>query len=119
MKFKALLLGTLLAAGPAFGADVDGNWTGSIDTPNGPVQVDYTFKAAGAALTGSTKGPDGTPVAIKDGHIDGTKLSFTLDLDLGGQVTTFKYTGMLSGEALALTTDFMGQTINFALKKAP
>ena len=118
MKFKALLLSTMLMAAPAFGADIDGNWTGSIDTPNGPVQLDYTFKADGATLTGSTKGPDGAPINIKNGKIDGTKVSFTLDIDLGGQVTTFNYTGTLAGEALSLMTDFMGQTMAFALKKA-
>jgi len=118
MKFKTLLLSSMLMAVPAFGADIDGNWTGAIDTPNGPMQVDYTFKADGAALTGTTKGPDGAPIAIKNGKIDGAKVSFSLDLDFGGQVTTLNYTGALAGDSLSLATDFMGQAMSFTLKKA-
>ncbi|HTY51235.1 MAG TPA: hypothetical protein VMB48_16225 [Steroidobacteraceae bacterium] len=117
-KLGAILPVLLLAAAPAFAADVDGNWSGSIDTPNGPVMVSYTFKAAGAALTGSTKGPDGSTVAIKDGKIEGSKISFSLDLNFGGNATTFKYTGMVSPGQIALSTDFMGQSMSFTLKKA-
>ncbi len=72
MKFKALLLGLLLVSSvPAFADPVDGDWTGSLDTPNGPVMIAYTFKADGATLTGSTTGPDGMKIPIKDGKIDG------------------------------------------------
>ena len=54
MNIKALALGLLLAASaPAFAADVDGKWTGSIDTPNGAVEVNYTFKAEESTLTGA------------------------------------------------------------------
>ena len=117
-KLGAFLPALLLAAAPAFAADVDGNWTGSIDTPNGPVTVSYTFKANGPALTGSTKGPDGAAVPIKDGKVDGSKISFTLDLDMGGNTTTFKYTGTVAPGQIALSTDFMGQSMSFTLKKA-
>ena len=51
MKIHALVLGILLMAAPAFAAPVDGKWTGTIDTPNGPVQVGFTFKADAGALT--------------------------------------------------------------------
>jgi len=118
-KLSTFLPALLLAATPAFAADVDGNWTGSIDTPNGPVMVSYTFKANGAALSGSTKGPDGSTVPIKNGKVDGSKISFVLDLDLGGNTTTFNYTGTVSAGQIALSTDFMGQSMSFTLKKAP
>jgi hypothetical protein len=117
-RLSALLPALLLAAAPAFAADVDGNWTGSIDTPNGPVTVSYTFKANGNALTGSTKGPDGSVVPIKDGKIDGAKITFSLDLDFGGNTTTLKYSGTVSPGQVALSTDFMGQSMSFTLKKA-
>ena len=68
--FKALLLGLLLAAAPAFAAGIDGDWAGSIDSPNGPVTINYTFKADGAKLTGSTTGPDGSKLAMVRGHTD-------------------------------------------------
>ncbi len=58
-KLRTLLFGLLLCCAPAFAASVDGDWSGSLDTPNSPVQISYTFKADGATLTGTTSGPDG------------------------------------------------------------
>jgi hypothetical protein len=117
-RLRLLLLGLLLVAAPAFAANVDGNWSGSVDTPNGPVEVNYTFKADGAKLTGNTTGPDGTKIDIKDGKVDGDKISFTLDLDMGGNAMSFKYTGVVSAGAIALSSDFQGQAFQIALKKA-
>ncbi len=118
-KASGFLLALLLAAVPAFAADIDGNWTGSIDTQNGPVMVSYTFKADGSKLTGSTMGPDGSLIQIKDGTIDGTKISFAIDLNFNGNTTTLKYTGTVSAGQIALTTDFMGQPMSFTVKKTP
>ena len=69
-KIHALVLGVLLVAAPAFAAAVDGKWTGSIDTPNGPVPVSFTFKADASALMGTTTGPDGGEVPLKGGKIE-------------------------------------------------
>lgn len=118
MKIRTLALGLLLVAAPAFAADIDGKWTGSLDSPNGPVMLSYTFKAEGAVLTGSTTGPDGTPLPIKDGKITGNMLSFTLTMDFGGGPTTINYTGEVSGSDLKLHSNFMDMPIDFALKKS-
>ena len=53
----ALVLGFVLLAVPAFAADVDGQWTGSVETPMGSIPVGFTFKADGATLTGTSLGP--------------------------------------------------------------
>jgi|HubBroStandDraft_5_1064220.scaffolds.fasta_scaffold53755_2 hypothetical protein len=121
MKLKALLLGllgSLLIAVPAFAAGVDGNWSGTLDSPNGPVQIDYVFKSDGAKLTGTTTGPDGTKLAIKDGKIDGNNISFAVDVDFGGSPTTIKYTGVVAADSIALTMDFQGMPVNITVKKA-
>jgi hypothetical protein len=117
-KLRMLLLGLLLCCGPAFAAGVDGDWSGSLDTPNGPVQIAYSFKADGTTLTGTTTGPDGAKVAIKDGKVDGDKISFAVDFDLGGTPTTFKYTGVVSADGIALSSDYQGQSFNFTVKKS-
>src|SRR5262249_31076031 len=105
MKTRALvlLLGLVVVAAPAVAADMDGKWTGSIDTPHGAVQVGFTFKAAGKALTGSSTAPDGRETAIKGGKIDGDKISFSLDVDFGGMTFTFSYTGVVSADHINLT----------------
>jgi hypothetical protein len=117
MKFKALLLGLLLVSAPAFAAPVDGDWSGNLDTPNGPVAISYTFKADGATLTGTTLNPDGSKIVIKDGKIDGNNISFTLAFDMQGTAMSFKYTGVVSADSIALATDFQGMPITYTVKK--
>ena len=117
-KLKGLLLALLLVSAPAFAAGVDGDWSVSVDTPNGPVAVSYSFKADGAKLTGTTTSPDGSKIAIKDGKVDGDSISFTVDLDMGGNAMSFTYTGVVSADSIALASDFQGQAFKFTLKKA-
>jgi hypothetical protein len=118
MKMRALVCGLLLAVAlPAFAADVDGKWKGSLDTPQGPIEVNFTFKADGAKLIGSTTGPDGKELALKNGKVDGDKISFTLEVDMQGNLLTFEYTGLVAAGQIKLHTDFMGQPIDYAVKK--
>jgi hypothetical protein len=118
MKIRILAFGLLLAARAAFAADVDGKWSGPIDTPNGPVTVTYVFKAEGTKLTGTTTGPDGSPLTIKEGKLDGNKVAFSLDISFGADPVTFNYIGTLTASEMKLHTEFMGQAIDFTLKKA-
>jgi hypothetical protein len=117
MKFKALAVSLLLMAAPVFAAGVDGNWAGSIDSPNGPIEIKFTFKADGEKVTGNTTSPDGAVVAIKNGKVTGNNLAFTVDLDMGGQAMSFQYTGVLAGDDLKLHTEFMGMPFDFTVKK--
>ena len=112
------LLGVLFMAAPASAAPVDGKWTGMIDTPMGPVQVAFNFKADGAMLAGSTTGPDGAETPIKNGKVDGDKISFAIDLDFGGMAFTLEYKGVVSADQIKMTADFMGMPFEFVVKKA-
>jgi hypothetical protein len=116
-RIHALLASALLAAAPAFAADVDGTWTGSLDTPNGPVPVSFTFKTDGGTLTGSTQGPDGQSVPLKNGKVEGDKIAFSFDVDFGQGPFTFNYTGVVGKTELKLHSDFMGNPIEFTLTK--
>jgi hypothetical protein len=118
MKIPALVLALLVLAAPAFAADVDGKWAGSIETPNGPATITFTFKADGNTLTGTNTGPDGTVIQIKNGKVDGNKISFSIDLDFGGMAFTLAYTGDVSPDQIKLTTDFAGMPLEFVVKKA-
>ncbi len=119
MNLKALACALLLLAAPAFAADIDGKWTGSLTTDNGPVELSYVFKADGKALSGSTMGPDGSSIPLKNGTINGDKITFSIDVDFGGGPTTFMYTGVMTPAEIKLHTEFMGMPIDFTLKKAP
>ena len=118
MKLKSLAVALLLAAAPAFAADIDGKWTGSVDTPGGAMAITYTFKADGAKLSGNSLGPDGSPLPIKNGKVEGNKISFAQDIDFGQGPVTFNYTGVVSPTDLKLHSSFMDMPIDIALKKA-
>ena len=118
MKLYALALGLLLLAAPAFAADVDGKWTGTVSTPMGDLPVAYEFKADGTTLTGTTLGIDGAPVPIKDGKIDGNNISFSVVLDFGGMALELTYKGVVSPTEIKITGDFMGMPFEFTVKKA-
>ena len=114
----ALTLGLLLLAAPAFAHDADGKWEGSVDTPMGAIPVGFTFKTDGAALTGTSLGPDGAPTPIKNGKVEGNKISFSVDLDFGGMAITLSYVGTASPDKIAFTGDFMGMPFEFTVAKA-
>ena len=108
----------MLVAAPARAASVDGKWTGSLDTPMGAVQVGFNFKADGTMLTGTTTGPDGSEIAIKNGKIDGDKISFMVSIDFGGMALDLNYSGVVKSDTVELTLDVMGMPFNFVVKKA-
>jgi len=118
MKFRNLVLGFVLLAASAFAADIDGKWKGSIDTPMGPIEVGFTFKADGVALTGTTTGPDGMEVKITNGKIEGDKISFDVAIDFGGMPFTINYSGVVKGADLALKAEVFGMPLEIAAKKA-
>ena len=117
MKKLVLLLLVLLWAVPALAADVDGKWSGNISTPNGDVTVGFEFKSDGTMLTGSQTGPDGAPVAIKNGKIDGNKITFLVSLDFGGMPFDLNYTGQVSPTEIKMTAEVAGMPFEFVVKK--
>lgn len=108
----------VLVAAPARAADVDGKWMGAIDTPMGAINLSFTFKADGPALSGSMTGMDGAELPIKNGKIDGNRISFVVSLDFGGMMFDLNYTGVVSKGSLEMSSDFMGMPFMFTLKKA-
>jgi hypothetical protein len=117
MKLSVLLVVMLLAAAPAWASDVDGKWSGNVSTPNGDIAVGFDFKSDGAALTGSTTSPDGSAVPIKNGRIEGNKISFIVTLDFGGMTIDLSYTGEVSPTEIKMTADFAGMPFEFTVKK--
>jgi hypothetical protein len=122
MKICALTIGLLLIASFALAADIDGKWIGQIAGMGGgdPMTLTYTFKANGADLTGTSLGPDGKEIPIKNGKINGNNISFQVVIDMGGNEMKFDYKGVLSGDQLKLSFDMGmgGPPQEFTLKKA-
>jgi hypothetical protein len=112
IKITIVAMTLLMAVCTAFGADIDGKWTGKYDSGMGgdPMNMEYTFKADGDKLTGTTiGGANGEQIAIKNGKIDGDKISFSVSVDMMGQEMSFDYKGELKGDKLKLKFDMGGQ----------
>jgi hypothetical protein len=113
MKYLSILLGVLLLTGFAMAADIDGKWSGEITGAG--MQIEFKFKAEGKTLTGFHI-VNGTETAIKEGKIDGDKISFKVTLESMG---TFDHKGTISGDQIKMTYDNgSGQTGDIAVKKA-
>ena len=112
MTKKFLLSALLLLAIVTFcfAADITGHWVGKI---NDQFDVAYDFKVDGTTLTGSTKGPDGNVIEIKNGVIKGDSVSFTLPIM--DNVVPIK--GVVKGDVMSLSMSFNGNAMPFELKK--
>jgi hypothetical protein len=115
MKYFSLIVVVLLLTGFAFGADIDGKWAGTITGMDMPIA--FTFKADGKTLTG-VHIVSGTETPFKDGKIDGNNISFTVSLDMGGQVTKIEHKGVVSADQIKMTYDMAGQPGEILLKRA-
>ena len=100
---------------------VDGKWTGEVQGGRGPQMITLTLKADGGTLTGSVAGGRGGEVAIKDGAISGTTINFkTTQMGRGGNEVTFKWSGTVKGDEIAMTRQMeggQGQPQEFTLKR--
>jgi hypothetical protein len=121
MKSVATLTLMLVLCLPAFAADVDGKWSGTVTTPNGDLPVTFNFKADGEKLAGSTTGFDGAEVAISDGKVDGKNITFKITFDFGGMPFVLNYKGAVSPTEIKMVSesDLLPMPIEFVLKKAP
>ena len=121
MKSIASLLLILVALSvPAFAADVDGTWTGTVVAPTGEFPVTFTFKANGETLTGTTMNFDGSPLNITEGKVSGNNITFKISFDLGGMPFVLNYKGVVSPTELKMTAEAdQIPAIEFVLKKAP
>jgi hypothetical protein len=87
----------------AWAADVTGVWTGNISSPNGDFALTYTLKQDGQKLTGTMTGPT-DPIEIQEGKVEGDKISFFMQVDMGGNVVKFTSKGTIKGDEIVLTT---------------
>lgn len=115
MKFRisvivaALIVCSLVCV---FAADISGKWTAEFDSQVGLQKYTYEFKVDGKNITGKATaniaGTDSTS-EIKEGTIDGNKISFVENLNYNGMDLAITYTGTVSGDEMNLTRDVAGQ----------
>lgn len=111
----------MLGARPVLAAsDMTGKWTTEMKTPDGSTfPLTFDFKQDGAKLTGTVTGPQGDPLAIDNGKVDGDKFSFTVSIN----GMTINHEGTIDGDQIRMTTktdsaDFPGSTMTLKRSKA-
>ena len=96
-------LAMALSAAAALAADVSGSWTADSAGPDGSsYQLTFTFKQDGAKLTGTVQGPQGDPIEISNGKVDGNSIAF--DVSFNGMTISHAGTVNDAGDEIKLTT---------------
>jgi len=101
--FTSAILCALFAAA-AWAADITGNWSGTLPMGDNPFTLTYAFKQDGEKLTGSVTGPGGEALPLNEGKVVGDKLSFFVNVDMGGNPVRFTSEGVVKGDEISLTT---------------
>jgi len=74
------LVMTIGMAASALAADATGKWVGSIETPNGPIELTYDLKVDGEALSGTVASAMGS-LPITDGKVAGDTLTYKVTIE--------------------------------------
>ena len=100
----------LFAVSIGFAQDINGKWKGQMQSPNGPMDLVFNFKANGDSLSGTVESPMGE-LPITNGKIDGKTFSFQVnagEMTINHQCTalgdsiSMKVPGMPGGETMEL-----------------
>jgi len=92
-----------LAVG-ALAQSIDGKWEATQTTPRGEIKITFDLQNSGGKVTGTVTLGQGQSQEIKNGKLEGNKLSFeTTQQGRGGDPVTVSWTGTLSGDSLKLT----------------
>jgi hypothetical protein len=111
-----VFLAALLAA-----ADVNGKWTGSVDTPDGAVPVTFNLTANGEAVTGTVISSATKPsTKIADGKIEGDVVTFSFVAEHDGAPIKLLCKGEVTADGLKMQmgTEDGGWSAEFLAKKA-
>ena len=89
-------------------ADVSGTWTASFDTQIGKQEYTYVFQVKDSQLSGRAKSGNGD-VELKNGKVEGDKVSFVENLTIQGMDITITYEGtIVSNDEIKFTRDVGG-----------
>ncbi len=108
------LVMTIGVAATAFASDVTGKWVGSVETPNGPLELTYELKAEGEALTGTVASPMGS-LPLNKGKIAGDVLTYEVALD--GSVITHEAKINAAGDEITVKATGSWGTNEYVVKR--
>jgi hypothetical protein len=97
---KRLLLSALIFVMYAAAADISGTWKATAETPNGTIERTFVFKQDGEKLTGETTSQRTGKSEVKDGRVEGNKVSFNITMNFQGNDVRINYTGTVAGDEI-------------------
>jgi hypothetical protein len=104
---------TLLTASVGFAQVIDGKWKGQMESPNGPVDLVFSFKVSGDTLTGSVESPMGV-LPIINSKLDSNKFSF----DVNAGEMTISHDCSVMGDSISMKVPWMqGDSLEIILKR--
>ena len=101
---KLLALSLLSIA--AFAADISGTWKANVETDAGSGSPTFVFKQSGENLTGTYSGQLGE--AKIAGTIQGNKVEWSFEAQVGDNKAKVSYHGMLDGDSKMKGTAELG-----------
>jgi hypothetical protein len=113
-RVVAAVVAALAVAATAYAADVTGKWAGAVDTPNGPIELTYDFKASGETLTGTVTSAMGT-AELLNGKVAGDTLTYEIQIDSGKITHSAKVNA--EGTEIAVTATGDWGTAEYVVKK--
>lgn len=108
----------ILAAGtavPLAQTDISGDWTLSINGPQGAIDTEASFKQAGDKVTGTFSSPMGETSV--EGTMSGSTLSITFNVVTPNGPIDVKMTAEVTGGEMKGMVDFSMGTADFTGKK--
>ena len=108
------LVMTIGMAASAFAADVTGKWVGSVETPNGPIELTYDLKADGETLSGTVSSAMGS-LPLNKGKIAGNVLTYEVAIE--NAVITHQATVNDAGTEIAIKATGEWGTSEYVVKR--
>jgi imidazolonepropionase-like amidohydrolase len=91
--------GARQGAGPGGAVDPSGEWSLTVDTPDGEQAARLSIQKEGDQITGTLSTPMGN-VNIDTGSINGNEIRLTATIDMGGQSVRATLTGTIEGDSM-------------------
>jgi hypothetical protein len=115
---QAIGISVLLAA-VLLAADVNGKWTGSVNTADGAVPLTFQLSADGQSVTGTVTGA-GPAAEIKDGKLEGDSVTFSFIAQYHGDAIKLLCKAQVTSEGLKIqmSTEDGGWSTEFLAKKS-
>ncbi len=110
-KYRLLTCAVLIAilAGALLASDISGNWAGTMSMGDNQFTLNYTFKQDGEKLSGTVQGPQGDPLTLNDGKVQGDKLSFSITVQTPNGDMKITSEGTIKGsDEITLTSKMVG-----------